>query len=70
MLIPCQRDRGGENELVMEKMFAMWMLKVEVSVHPLLLLLLLLLTQLVMTMERIAGSWKTGVCEVMLFWQK
>ena len=67
--IPWWRDRGGENELVMEKMFAMWTWKVAVSVH-LLMSLLLLLTLLVMTMERTAVSWKKGVCEVMLSWQK
>ena len=67
--IPWWRDRGGENELVMEKMFAMWTWKVAVSVH-LLMSLLLLLTLLVMTMERRAVSWKKGVCEVMLSWQK
>ena len=67
--IQWQWDRGGENELVTETMFAMWMRKVAVSVHPL-STCWMWLKQLVMTMERTTVSWKKGVCEVMLSWQK
>ena len=59
---PWPKDRGDENELVMETMFAMLMRMVAVSGNPLSIYWMSLIQQ-VMTMERTAVM--KGACEVM-----